>query len=552
MRNNHQSLKIMMIGAEDEENLAIRYLGAVLERAGHEVFINPCSRYEDFEKTLWQVNRLCPDLIGISIAFQSLALMYFELAKKIKEGIPNVHIIVGGHFPTFEYRKILEPQKFIDSVGRFEGEKTMLELAEFLLKKRRINQITNLVYRDGTELHENECFNDFPSLDDLPWPIRERKPQVRLDEKFATLISSRGCWHSSCLYCCIGAFHSKKPVKFKLRNPKLVAEETSYLFHKKGVRFFQFHDDNFMMPSKTATIERLKEFHRWLLEYNVPVKDITFLIKARPDTVDDEVVDWLKRIGTIGVFLGIENASETGLLALCRRTNVSNNQNALLTLHKKGVSATYNLLIFHPKTTPEEIRENVKFMNSFDAFPFDFGRAEVCAGTPLECMLKKENKLKGKWPNWDYEIENKQVNRMCQIYKKTFRDKNTAYGYMVHLNIALGYNAKLIERLHPGAMQMNLTNEAERLIININRFIGKQVSVLLSSLDRNWQEKEISEFRKNLERGCRERIKLIEDINQRIKNLVSAEHIFSKFGIEQETQKVLNYFPNFNLLQKYD
>jgi hypothetical protein len=191
-------------------------------------------------------------------------------------------------------------------------------------------------------------------------------------------------------------------------------------------------------------------------------------------------------------------------------------------------------------------------MNSFDAFPFDFGRAEVCAGTPLECMLKKENKLKGKWPNWDYEIENKQVNRMCQIYKKTFRDKNTAYGYMVHLNIALGYNAKLIERLHPGAMQMNLTNEAERLIININRFIGKQVSVLLSSLDRNWQEKEISEFRKNLERGCRERIKLIEDINQRIKNLVSAEHIFSKFGIEQETQKVLNYFPNFNLLQKYD
>jgi anaerobic magnesium-protoporphyrin IX monomethyl ester cyclase len=259
-----------------------------------------------------------------------------------------------------------------------------------------------------------------------------------------------------------------------------------------------------------------------------------------------------KKNRKIGVFLGIENASETGLLALCRRTNVSNNQNALLTLHKKGVSATYNLLIFHPKATPEEIRENVKFMNSFDVFPYDFGRAEVCAGTSLECMLKKENKLKGEWPNWDYEIENEQVNRMCQIYKKTFRDKNTAYGHMVHLNIALGYNAKLIERLHPGTIQMNLTNEAEGLIININKFIGKQVSILSSSLDRNWKEKEISEFRENLEKGCKERIKLMEDINQKITNLVLAEHIFSKFGIKEKTQKALNYLSNFNLLQKYD
>lgn len=552
MKRNFSSLKIMMIGAEDEENLAIRYLGAVLKKAGYEVIINPCSKYEDFEKTLWQVNRFFPDLIGISIAFQSLALMYFELAKKIKESLPDIHIIVGGHFPTFEYRKILETQKSIDSVGRFEGEKTMLELAEFLLEKRRINQITNLVYRNGAKIYENECFNDFPSLDDLPWPLRERNPQVRLDEKFATLISSRGCWHSSCSYCCIGAFHSKKPIKFKLRSPKLVAEEISYLFHKKGARFFQFHDDNFMMPSKTATIERLKEFHRWLLEYNVSIQDIVFLIKARPDTVDDEVVDWLKRIGTIGVFLGIENASETGLLALCRRTNVSNNQNALLTLQKNGVSATYNLLIFHPKATPDEIRKNVKFMNSFDIFPFDFGRAEVCAGTPLECILKKENKLKGEWPNWDYEIENEQVNRMCQIYKKTFRDKNTAYGYMVHLNIALGYNAKQIERLHPGTIQVNLSNGAKKLIININKFIGKHVSILSSSLDRNWREKEISEFKDNLEKGCKERIKLMEDINQKITNLVLAEHIFSKFGIEQKTQKVLTYLSNFNLLQKYD
>ena len=537
----------MLIGAEDEENLAIRYLGAVLEKAGHKVVINPCSRYEDFENTLWKVNRFRPDLIGISIAFQVLALMYFDLAKKIKESLPDTYIIVGGHFPTFEYRKILETQKAIDFVCRFEGERTMLELAEFLLGKRRIDQVVNLVYRNGVKIHENKCLNDFPPLDDLPWPLRNKKPQLRLNEKFATLISSRGCWHSNCLYCCIGAFHSKKPVKFKVRSPKLVAEEISYLFHKKGVRLFQFHDDNFMMPSKTATVERLKDLYKWLLKYNVSIHDIAFLIKARPDTIDDEVADWLKRIGTIGVFLGIENASQTGLVALCRRTNVIDNQNALLTLYRKGIAVTYNLLIFHPKATPDEIRENVKFMNSFKIFPFDFGRAEVCAGTPLECMLKKENRLQGEWPNFDYDIENEQVNRMCQIYKKTFRDKSTSYSHMVHLNIALGYHAKLIERLHPGPIQMKLTKEAEKLIMSINTFIAKQVSILSTSLDRNWEEKEVLEFRENLKKGCKEKIKLIENINQKIANLVLAEHIFSKFGIKQKTQKILNYLSNFNL-----
>jgi anaerobic magnesium-protoporphyrin IX monomethyl ester cyclase len=545
MKNEGLGLKIILIGAEDEENLAIRYLGAVLQEAGHEVRIVPCSRYADFEKTLWQINRFRPDLIGISIAFQSLATMYFDLADKIKNCLPKTYIIAGGHFPTFEFRKILDDQKSIDSIGRFEGEKTMLELAEFLQHKREISDISNLVYRQGAQLCENYCVTDFPALDDLPWPLREKKAQHRLNEKFATLISSRGCWHSSCVYCCIGAFHAKKSQKFKLRSVKLVVEEISFLYHAKGIRIFQFHDDNFMLPSKIATLERIKDFYQQLLAFNVPVEEIAFLIKARPDTIDDEVADWLKKIGTIGVFLGIENTSEAGLRALCRRTDMASNQNALSTLQKNGISATYNLLIFHPLASPAEIQENIRFMNSFQSFPFDFGRAEVCAGTPLENMLKSENKLKGSWPNWDYEIENKPVSRMCDIYKKTFRDKSTYYGQMVHLTIALGYNGKLIEKLHPGAVQTALTDKAEKLILEINEFIGKQVLVLASSLDREWSENEIMEYRKNLRIGCAEKIKSLDDLSRKINNLTLGESVFAKFGVRERAQKFVSYLFNF-------
>ena len=92
--------KVILIGAEDEENLAIRYLAAVLKKDGHEIKIVQCSKYEDFPKVLKIVSKYKPDLIGISIAFQALANMYFNLISEIRKRNFKGHITVGGHFPT--------------------------------------------------------------------------------------------------------------------------------------------------------------------------------------------------------------------------------------------------------------------------------------------------------------------------------------------------------------------------------------------------------------------------------------------------------------------
>ena len=89
--------------------------------------------------------------------------------------------------------------------------------------------------------------------------MRNDRPQVRLGENFATLVASRGCWHSACAYCCIGAFHAKKKgPRHALRSVENIAKEIAWLYHKQGVRLFQFHDDNFLQANmKRTTIERL-------------------------------------------------------------------------------------------------------------------------------------------------------------------------------------------------------------------------------------------------------------------------------------------------------
>jgi len=78
-------VKILFIASEDEENLSVRYPTAVLVNAGHSVEIAPFSVAEDTERVLKHIHRFRPDLIAVSMAFQSRAPAFFELIKKNQE-----------------------------------------------------------------------------------------------------------------------------------------------------------------------------------------------------------------------------------------------------------------------------------------------------------------------------------------------------------------------------------------------------------------------------------------------------------------------------------
>jgi len=114
-------MRVLFIASEDEENLSVRYPAASLTKAGHTIEIAPFSVPADTERVLKQREKFHPDLIAISMAFQSRAPGCFELITTIRDRGFTGHITVGGHFPTFEYQKILETQHGIDTIVRFEG-----------------------------------------------------------------------------------------------------------------------------------------------------------------------------------------------------------------------------------------------------------------------------------------------------------------------------------------------------------------------------------------------------------------------------------------------
>lgn len=534
-----KKVRVLLIGAEDEENLAIRYLASCLEKVGHIVKIAPCSRLEQITYVVKIMEKYKPDLVGISIAFQSMSKTYFCLIEEIRKAGFKGHITVGGHFPSFEFKRLLESQKGVDSVIRFEGEQAIVMLADSLVKDASLDSVPNLVYRTDEGIRENRCIKEFQPLDKLPFPKREKNPQLRLGEKFATLVGSRGCWHSRCLFCCIGAFHSQKEgERIALRSSESIAEEIAELYFRKGVRLFQFHDDNFLLPSFEESCKRLNSIKNALEAKNIDLGNIAFLIKARPDSIDESVAKALRELGTVGVFLGVENASETGLKVLIRGQTMQDVERAIAALEKQDIAITFNLLVFHPNATVEEIEKNIEFMKKNIQHPFDFGRAEVVAGSPLEIMLINENRLLGNWPSWNYKVNDEKVEKIFQVNLHTFRKKNSAYVSTIQSAIALAYNAAALKKLHKGKVADELADEGNRIVEEINSFIIDKVENMKKLALSSASNKEVESLSKELDNSCNYYTQSMLQLSSKMVRLAIADRVFKFFGVRRHLQEI--------------
>lgn len=532
--------RALLIGAEDEENLAIRYLGAELNKNGHEVRIVPCSRYQDFALVLEELKTFNPDMVAVSIAFQSMGNMFLDVIEKIKDIKTDVHVTTGGHFPTFEYQKLLE-YRSIDSVIRFEGEEAIVLLLEALVNNLGLADIPNLVYKENNVIIENVSHHQFSDLDLIPFPLREKKAQKRLGEKFATLVTSRGCFHSRCIYCCIGAFHyPKKEEKYALRSAENVAREMGILYHQKDVRLFQFHDDNFLLPTQDMSLKRLYSLKTALKNEKIDTSQIALLIKTRPDALNLEVLSLLKELGIVGVFLGVENASVSGLKALGRDSDLDD-INEALELLKDNLAVTFNLLIFHPRATLEEINQNIYFMKDHQNLAFDFGRAEIVAGSPLEKLVQRKNLLRGRWPHWDYRIEDDAVEKIFRINALTFYRDSSPYPALSHKLIALSYRAQLINRFYPGKKAQKLQNETKDVIMTSNKFTLESLLEIYRMVA--YDEYEIDPLYYQMETFYGILTRKAADLSKRMERFQLVEKEFKKRGLD-------NYFQNSKTMER--
>lgn len=307
-------------------SLSLLYLASFLEREGHKVRIFNASdgpitqvkngyRYGRSNEEVFKVfQNEHYDLVGITCSFASRWHFVSGLASMFKEQMPGIPIVIGGLFPTYEWKYCFKKTKDIDAVVIGEGEETLGGIARKLAEGSNIvdacASVDGVAWRDGENINKKDKAGFTEDLDDLPfpaWHLLDLKQLFSIQKNFYelqpphfTVLSSRSC-PEACTFCNMFITHGRK---WRTRSPENFVDELEYLINKFKVNSFFIADDNFSFD-----IDRAKNICREILKRKLKIHYNTgngLNIKR----VDKELFELMKASGCGSIALAIESGSE--------------------------------------------------------------------------------------------------------------------------------------------------------------------------------------------------------------------------------------------------
>src|SRR5260221_10684936 len=242
-RERDTSRPVMLVGFQHQGNLGLGYLAAVLREQGYSV------RVVDIEQTPSEILRIAhevnPILIGFSLIFQFFVDRYAALLYVLRAHGIDCHFTMGGHFPSLSFQQTLELVPELDSVVRFEGEVTLLEMADAISVSKDWHNIDGIVYRRDEEVVKTPPRALVEDLDWLPSPERNYNPDTVLGRSIMPILASRGCART-CSFCSIHTFYRAAPGKIvRTRKTAEVVKEMKLLHEERGITIFLFQADDF-------------------------------------------------------------------------------------------------------------------------------------------------------------------------------------------------------------------------------------------------------------------------------------------------------------------
>ena len=408
----------MLVGFQNQGNLGLGYLAAVLRRSGCAVQV------VDIEQDPCEIVRfareLNPILIGFSLIFQFFIDRYAALLYLLRTNGIDCHFTIGGHFASLSYEDTLALVPELDSVVRFEGEMTLLELVDAVVAGKDWREIHGLAYRDSTtSVVVTRARALLEDLDQLPYPERDYEPEAVLGRGIMPIIASRGCART-CSFCSIHTFYRAAPGRIvRTRKPAEVVREMELLHEERGTTIFLFQDDDFPLFGQVWrrwANEFVDELHRSGLSQKVIWK-----MNCRADAVDRDLFIRMRDAGLYLVYMGLESGSEQGLETLHKQITVEQNLKAVEILKSIGLMFEYGFMLLDPSSTFESIRENISFLRTILAdgcLPVTFCRMLPYDGTPIKEELVRTGRLRGDVCNPDYDFLDPRVGEFYEALKK--------------------------------------------------------------------------------------------------------------------------------------
>lgn len=333
--------------------LGLMYVAAYLEKyTSHQIKILDCLIEKiDYNQLKKRIEQEKPDLVGITTLTFTL-IDVLKTAKIIKQIDPNIKIVLGGpHVNIYPQETLNFPE--IDFLVLGEGEKPIKDLSDNLNQTENLYKFKGIAFKDGYKIINPGPRELIQDLDSLPFPARHLVPNQKYssvlskNNSITTMFSSRGC-PFRCLFC--NRAHLGKV--FRARSAKNVVDEMEEC-KKMGIDEIFIYDDTFTI-ARQRVIDICSEIKNRNLKINWDVR-------ARVDTVDEEMLKEMKETGCQRIHYGVEAGTQKILNILRKGITLKQVEKAFQLTKKNNIQTLAYFMIGSPQETKQDILETIKF-----------------------------------------------------------------------------------------------------------------------------------------------------------------------------------------------
>jgi radical SAM superfamily enzyme YgiQ (UPF0313 family) len=340
-----------------EPQLGILSLAAVLERRGDRCsIVNLNQRFFDHVTRSDAAGSFAAAASGVIAGteadvygFGSICSSYpltIRIAEIVKAACPRSTILFGGPQASAVDVHSLAAFPFIDLVLRGEAELTLPLLLDELPGARRLETVPGLTYREDGRIRRNSNAPVISDLDSLPSPAYHLSGDL-LGATTAALEMGRGC-PFACTFCSTNDFFRRK---FRLRSPERILRDMRAIASTYGIREFGLVHDMF-----TVDRRRVEAFCYAMLASG---EGFQWSCSARTDSVDEELLDLMRRSGCRGIFFGVEAGSERMQRIIDKHLDPRRAKEIIACAERLGIHTTVSLIMGFPEETRNDLRQTV-------------------------------------------------------------------------------------------------------------------------------------------------------------------------------------------------
>jgi len=297
------------------------------------------------------------DFLGISVLAPSQAIAALTLGNLVKENCPDIHVNIGGQWPTL-YREAIARQKnlfrYFDSMIVFEGEIPLWRLVKALMSKKNYCSLPNVIC-PGTKLRGQPFFFEGENMDALPCPDFAGLPLDQYDKSRngqanLTYEMSRGCYWSKCTYCV--DLPLPKP-RYRRKSTQLIIRDIKELQKKHNAR-------NLIMGDPSVSPLQLLEVSRAIIKNKIKINWWCF---ARLDPgFNKEVFQAAARAGLNKINFGFESASEKVCNRLDKGNVTARSMRVIKDCTAAGIMVSLQTMMGLPGETMDEVLKTIDFL----------------------------------------------------------------------------------------------------------------------------------------------------------------------------------------------